>query len=114
MKNNYTLAYFQTQFMVKKTLILGNIVLIFLLILVYTFSEKNPQQKGENEITIFTLEPLLGIHAKMITADDKNIHIAEGKNLSKTELTQLNESSIILNSKLISESDIGKELQSYK
>lgn len=114
MKNNYTPAYFQTQFMVKKTVILGNILLILLLILAYSFSGKNPQEKTQNEITIFTLEPLLAIHAKMITGDDKNIYIADGKKLSKTELTQLNESSIILSSTLISESDIGKELQSYR
>lgn len=114
MKNNYTPAYFQTQFMAKKTIILGNILLILLVIAVYSFSGGNQPKKRQNEITIFTLEPLLGIHAKMITGDDKNIYIANDKKLSKTELTQLNESNIILSSKLISESEIGKELQSYR
>jgi ABC-type Zn uptake system ZnuABC Zn-binding protein ZnuA len=100
--------------MLKKTVILGNFLLIFLLIFVYNFSSKKPIENSPNEITIFTQEPLLGIHAKMIMGDDKNTHIAAQKNLSREELIQLDESSVILSSQHISESDIEKELQSYK
>jgi ABC-type Zn uptake system ZnuABC Zn-binding protein ZnuA len=114
MKNNYTSAYFKTLFMTKKTLILGNLLLILWLIFAYTFSSKNTVEKLPNEITIFTREPLLGIHAKMITGDDTNIYISVGKNLSREELAKLNESTIILSSKTLSESDMAQELQSYK
>jgi ABC-type Zn uptake system ZnuABC Zn-binding protein ZnuA len=101
--------------MTKKTLILGNLLLILWLIFAYTFSSKNTIEKVPNEITIFTREPLLGIHAKMIMGDDTNIYISVGGNLSREELVKLNKSTIILSSKILSESDdIGQELQSYK
>lgn len=114
MKNNYTPAYFKTLFMTKKTLILGNLLLILWLIFAYTFSSKNTVEKVPNEITIFTREPLLGIHAKMITGDDANIHISTSKKLSQEELTLLYESNIILSSKTLAQNPMEKELQGYK
>lgn len=98
----------------KKVLILANILIILSLIFVYTFLTKNPPENTQNEITIFTREPLLGIHAKMITASDENIYIAKSGKLSKNDIDEFNTSSIILSSKPISESDMGRELQSYK
>lgn len=98
----------------KKVLILANILIILSLIFVYTFLTKNPPENTQNEITIFTREPLLGIHAKMITASDENIYIAKAGKLSKNDIDEFNTSSIILSSKPISESDMGRELQSYK
>lgn len=114
MKNNYTPAYFKTYFMTKKTLILGNLLLILWLIFAYTFSSKNTIEKVPNEITIFTREPLLGIHAKMITGDDANIYIATNKNLSREELNKLYESDIILSSTTMAQNTLWKELQTYK
>jgi len=67
-----------------------------------------------NEITIFTREPLLGIHAKMITGDDAKIHISTSKKLSQEELTLLYESNIILSSKTLAQNPMEKELQGYK
>lgn len=98
----------------KKVLILANILIILALIFVYTFLTKNPPENTQNEITIFTREPLLGIHAKMITASGEYIYIATDEKLSKNDIAEFNKSSIILSSKPISESDMGRELQSYK
>lgn len=98
----------------KKTIILANFTLIFALIFIYGFYPKNTSKMVDNEVTIFTLEPLLGIHAKMITANDEDVHISPGNTLSKEARTQLHQSDIILSSKLLSQSEIGKELQSYK
>lgn len=100
--------------MQKKALIFGNLLLILWLIFVYNFSSKNTIEKSKSEVTIFTLEPLLGIHAKMITADDKNIYIPTRRGLSREDLNKLNKSDIILSSQLLSESEIWKELQNYK
>ena len=114
MKNNYTPAYFKTYFMTKKTLILGNLLLILWLIFSYTFLPKNTIEKVPNEITIFTREPLLGIHAKMITGDDANIYITTRKSLSREELNKLYESDIILSSTTMAQNTLWKELQTYK
>jgi hypothetical protein len=50
----------------------------------------------------------------MITAQDMNVSIFAGNTLSKEARNKLNESDVILSSTPISESEIGKYLQSYK
>lgn len=100
--------------MTKKTIILGNLVLISALILLYYFYPKYSIEKLDSEITIFTLEPLLGIHAKMITNQDAHVYIFPGQTLSREARIQLQKSDVILSSNSLSQSEIGKELQSYK
>jgi ABC-type Zn uptake system ZnuABC Zn-binding protein ZnuA len=99
--------------MKKKALILANILIILSLIFVYNFWEEKPVEISQNEITIFTRDPLLGVHAKMITASDGDVFIAPSTKLSKDEITKLNSSNVLLSSTSLSESDIASQLQNY-
>lgn len=100
--------------MAKKTQIFWFFFIILILIFWYNFLNKKPLEKVENKITIFTLNPLLAIHTKVIIGDDSAVYVPLSKNLTPKDKLKFDNASIVLWEKPLAESDISSELQNYK
>lgn len=79
----------------------------------YSFFTQKEPLKAQKEITIFTLNSLVGIHAKMITGNSGIIKIASGK-MNHEEKNSLKQSDIIIDSVPLDKSSLNKEIQSYQ
>jgi ABC-type Zn uptake system ZnuABC Zn-binding protein ZnuA len=109
----YLWIYLDT-FMPKKIVIFWTILGVILIITNYYFLSKKDVVLTEKKTTIFTLEPLLGIHTKMIAGEKSIVIVWSGTSLNNSEKKSLTEVDIIIGSYPIAESPINKELQNYK
>ena len=100
--------------MSRKIVFLSLFLGVILLCSSCSLLEKNQTEKEQKQLTIFTPDILLGIHAKMITGDNGKVTIATNQKLSPDELLLLQHSNIVLETTTISESKFSNELQNYK
>lgn len=98
----------------KKTKFFWFFFIILILIFWYNFLSKKPLEKVENKITIFTLNPLLGIHAKAIVGDDSSVYVSSDNNLTPQDRLKFDNASIVLWEKTLNESELSGELQGYR
>lgn len=99
--------------MTKKTLILGNLILIFLLLYWFNFSQEKPVIKEQKEITIFTLDPLITIHAKMISGNNDEIKNTSNKKLTKLDIAHVESADIVFGGKTFETSSLQK-IEKYR
>lgn len=105
---------FLYQYMLQKIVFLSVLIGVVFLSSSCSFWGKNETEKEQKEITIFTLDILLGIHAKMIVGEYGKVIIAPEQKLSQDELSALEKSTIILGTTPISESKIRDKLGNYR
>ena len=99
--------------MARKIVLFWTILGLVFVIANYHFLEQKQPEKAKKEITIFTLDTLTGIHAKMILWERGVVTIAKSKKLSETEKTALKNSDIFIDSVALSDSPLSQELQNY-
>lgn len=100
--------------MARKIILFGTFLgLIFVISNYYFLTQKQPEN-AEKEITIFTLNTLAGIHAKMILWDNGIVTLGTAEKLSEKEKALMRDSDIVIDVVPIEQSPMNWELQGYR
>lgn len=105
---------FLYSFMARKIVLIWTILGLFFIILNYHFLGQKQPVKEQNEITIFTLDTLANIHAKMILWENGTVIFGSSKKLSEKEKNIIHDSDIIIDTLPLNESNLSPLLQSYR
>lgn len=100
--------------MARKIVLIWTILGLIFIVANYHFLEQKQLIKAQNEITIFTLDALASIHAKMILWENGVVTLKDTKKLSENEKNALQNAHVVVDIYPIEKSSISSELQSYK
>jgi ABC-type Zn uptake system ZnuABC Zn-binding protein ZnuA len=100
--------------MARKIVLIWTILGLIFIVANYHFLEQKQLIKAQSEITIFTLDALASMHAKMILWENGVVTLKNTKKLSENEKNLLKNAHIVVDIVPLEQSSISSQLQAYQ